>query len=313
MQLGATFSHPHLKWLGLDPMKAIKEYKKLGLKWIRLGCYWNEIEKIEGKFDFSNLDPLVEYCDKNKLKIILTVGMKAPRWPEYYIPNWLLKQLNYKKKKTITPKDAVLLEKILIFIRKCVEQYKKSSSIKVCQVENEPLDPSGPNYWSIHKSFLSTEIDAVIEFDKNTQTLINIWGNDMLPRLTHKKIPSTTDILGVDIYPKQYAQHINKYIGPRGTKTLMKHALSRFIKTDSLYITELQAEPWELGELVTNKDNPPSFTPTDFEKNLNYILEFKPKVIFLWGFEYWLWRKIKHNDNRYWSGAKKLTTKYGQD
>jgi hypothetical protein len=308
MQLGSTFSHPHLNWLELDPIKAIKEYKNLGFKWIRLGCYWNEIEKIEGKFDFSNLDPLVEFCENNKIKTVLTVGMKAPRWPEYHIPEWLIKKLSFKKKKIITPKDKVLLEKTLIFIESCVNHYKKLLSIQVWQVENEPLDPSGPDNWTINKNFLSTETNTVLKF--TDQILINLWGNDMLSRLTYKKIPTNTNILGIDIYPKQYAKHIKKYIGPRGTKTLFKLALSRFIETDSLYITELQAEPWEPGELVTNKDNPPSFTPTDFEKNLSYVLEFNPKVIFLWGFEYWLWRKIIHKDNRYWKSAKEVIKKY---
>lgn len=87
MQLGASFSHPHLKFLGIDPLEAIKEFNKLGLKWIRLGSYWSESEKTEGKYSFSNLDPLVEFCEKNNIKVVLTVGMKAFRWPEYYFLN----------------------------------------------------------------------------------------------------------------------------------------------------------------------------------------------------------------------------------
>ena len=53
MELGASFSHPHLKYLELDPLKAIKEFKSLNLEWIRLGCYWSEMEKVKNKFDFS--------------------------------------------------------------------------------------------------------------------------------------------------------------------------------------------------------------------------------------------------------------------
>src|SRR3990172_3690982 len=107
MKLGASFSHPHLIGLNIDPLKAIKEFKNLGLSWIRLGCYWNEIEKEQGKFNFSKLDLLIEYCEKNNLKVVLTIGMKAPRNPEYYIPNWLLKKLHLRKLSKIKLADIV--------------------------------------------------------------------------------------------------------------------------------------------------------------------------------------------------------------
>jgi len=51
MIIGASFSHPYLEYLKINPQNALKEFKKLGLRWIRLGCYWNEIEKTPGKFN----------------------------------------------------------------------------------------------------------------------------------------------------------------------------------------------------------------------------------------------------------------------
>ena len=97
MKLGASFSHVHLRSLGLNPLRAIEGFKTLNLPWIRLGCYWNEIEKQKGKYDFGNIEPLIEFCEKNNINVVLTIGMKASRWPEYYLPDWLEKKTKPKK------------------------------------------------------------------------------------------------------------------------------------------------------------------------------------------------------------------------
>src|SRR5689334_20584044 len=88
-ELGATFSHRHLKYLNLDIDTSLMKFKKIGLKWMRVCCYWSDIEEEESKFDFSEIDKIIRFCEKNNIKVIMTIGMKAPRWPEYYLPNWV--------------------------------------------------------------------------------------------------------------------------------------------------------------------------------------------------------------------------------
>lgn len=58
--------------------------------------------------------------------------MKAPRWPEYYFPSWVMDK---------TPEGA--REYVLQFIKTVIEKFKKYLCISAWQVENEPLDPSG--------------------------------------------------------------------------------------------------------------------------------------------------------------------------
>jgi hypothetical protein len=308
MQLGASFSHPHLRYLKLKPLTAIESFKSLGLNWIRLGCYWSDIEEKKGEFNFSELDPLVEYCNKNKIKIVMTVGMKASRWPEYYIPDWL--NFEGEKYHQIKKSDKKLHENTLRFIEKCIKRYKNYSSIKVWQIENEPLDPSGPLSFSISKDFLQDEIDLVRKIGNDKKIMINLWGNETLVRGTFLKKLKNVDIYGLDIYPRQYVEEINGYIGPKGGIFPLK-LISRYLKRNkSLWISELQAEPWEPDGLVTKRYNPPSFLPEHFEKNLEYSLKLNPEVILLWGFEYWLWRKEKKKDDRYWKEAKKIINNY---
>lgn len=146
MELGASFSHPHLQHLGLNPNKSLVEFKNLGLKWIRLGCYWDEIELRENKYSFEKLDPLLKYCNKNNLYVVLTVGMKTPRYPEYYIPKWILTKENPPRLSKISDKYKYLSERTINIINICVKRYKNLEALKVWQVENEPLDPSGDRY-----------------------------------------------------------------------------------------------------------------------------------------------------------------------
>ncbi len=127
MQIGASFSHTHLKSLGIAPLEALKAFKKLGLTWIRLGCYWNEIENKKGVFNFSKILPLVEYCEKNNINILMTIGMKAPRWPEYYLPEWLLSKTKIRKASTLSTDNSFLFTNTTSFVNNCVKKLKKSA------------------------------------------------------------------------------------------------------------------------------------------------------------------------------------------
>lgn len=310
MQLGASFSHRHLKYLGLDPQKALCEFKSLGLKWIRLSVYWDEIEPQKGEFDFTKLEAIIKYCEKHKINVVLTVGMKAQRHPEYYLPYWI----NGKVKTDVTRKitfeeNKELLDAVLKFIEMAVKHFKKYRCLKVWQVENEPLDSSGENWWRLDAKFLKSEVDIVRKLDPKRKILINLWGNELSIRKVYKQTIKLADIVGFDIYlrhPISFWKFFTKYIGPLDSKEKIKQ-IGKEIKDSGkeFWITELQTEPWEPNELVAKSDNPPSFLPEQLKTNLDYALTLSPNIILLWGFEYWYWRK-ENGDRRFWEEVKKL-------
>jgi hypothetical protein len=316
MTLGASFSHRHLSFLRINPSKALKAYKSLELKWIRLGCYWDEIEENENNFSFEKLDPLIDYCNKNKIKVLLTVGMKAPRHPEYYFPDWVDSKANFKKLSKIKTNNKKLLESTLNYIEAAIKHYKNNFDVNVWQVENEPLDPSGPNWLRIDYDFLKKEAELVRSLTPEKKVLINIWGNELGKRKLYKKAIRLADIIGLDIYLKHAFSlkgKFIKYIGPIDSKRNIKKIVEEIKKAGkSVWLTELQAEPWEQGEIVTSKIDPPSFPPEQFEKNLEYAGELDPKVTLLWGFEFWYMRKLK-GDPRYWNAAKDEIIKHIRD
>lgn len=307
MKLGASFSHPHIEHLGIDPMDALKEFESLGLKWIRLGCYWRDIEEKKGKYNFEGTEKLIRFCDKNDIDVVIAIGMKAPRYPEYYIPDYI--KLNVQKQ---IVDDKEVEERVLTFIKKCVETFANYNCVKVWQVENEPLDQSGPNSWKIDEKILKKEVNLVRKLDSSRKILINVWGNDLSERGVYKNVLSLADIVGLDLYTKHEFSvngKFEKYIGPNDSVSKIKEIAKEISQNTELWITELQAEPWE-PDIVSDKDNPPSFLPSSFEENMEYGVKLSPDVILLWGFEYWLYRKKKFNDERYWSEAIKAIKKY---
>ncbi len=290
MQLGATFSQHELTYLKLDIKKAAKEFSSLTFDWVRLACYWNETELKEGIFNFNELDSLVNFFEKTGTKIILTLGMKAPRWPEYYIPDWLIKDLNLTKNSEINLKNKPLLDKTLLFLEKVVNHYKNSKFIKIWQIENEPLDPSGENGWKLSKNFLKEEIDLTRKLDSSRKILINVWANELTKRGVYKDALDLSDIIGFDIYPNCPIKISDSKEKIHGVVNEIKN------KGKEFWITELQAEPWEKP-----------FNSKDIIDNFNLSSELEPEILLFWGFEHWLWKKLQ-GDEEYWQTAKSFLT-----
>lgn len=288
-KIGITFSQPHLEYLGIPIDLAIKEALKYNFSHIRLGAYWNRLEASLGHYDFRELLSLLNHFEKAQQPIILTLGVKAPRWPEFYWPDFIInKNTNNSETQTL----------LLRFIKQVIEETKSFTCITHWQIENEPLDPSGPENLTISKSFLKQEIELLKQLDSRP-VIINLWGNDLLVRGFFENAAELADEVGIDLYYKQFFTQIlgkNIYRGP----SQKDGALNKLIKSikKPVWITELQAEPWEKNEQNYLSKNPGSINPEQLKENILRANQLPVKEILLWGFEYWLWRK-QQGDNRY--------------
>lgn len=290
MLIGASYSKLHLEQLGIDPLKAIEEFNSLGLRWLRTSLYWNDIEKQKGHFDFSYYDKLFSRCAELNINIILSVGAKAIRWPEFYFPDWVDKK-EYKAD-------------LLNFIEVSTNHFKNYTNIKIWQVENEPLDPIWPSEQKIDLKLLKKEVDLFKVLDPNKVLLITVWGNELLERKNYKKIAKLADIIGLDLYLKRPDD--GRYLPPSDSQKKIKQIIESLQDENrKVYISELQAEPWEEDELISQQRTPPSFTPYDLKINFSYTKSLNVDGVFFWGFEYWLWKRM-NGDNRYWNEARSL-------
>ncbi|HVZ58356.1 MAG TPA: hypothetical protein VG935_01225 [Patescibacteria group bacterium] len=298
-RIGITLSTPHLEHLKIPLHEALSSAFSFNFSHIRLGAYWSHIEKRSGDYDFSELTQVLQLCEEQKQKIVMTVGAKAPRWPEFYWPPFVTKDLV----------NSQTQEQLFSFIRETIMTLQGFNCITHWQVENEPLDPSGPEQLAISAELLQREIELVRSLDSRP-IMVNVWGNDMLQRNLLPVAEELADIVGLDIYYKQFMQQVMQrsyYLGPRHTEKMLKNTLSHCAKP--IWIAELQAEPWEKNETDYLSDNPGSMHPLFLRKNIVKAQRLPIQEILLWGFEYWLYRVNKH-DRTYVELVKEVVARY---
>lgn len=305
MKLGTTFSSFHASKLHLPSSDVLSELLNFHFDLIRIGSYWSAYEKVENSFDYSELDHIVSKCQKNNQKIILTVGAKSPRWPEFHIPQWAMDKINHQSKITHpfhSPLENIS-DEIMRSVKHTVSHFKKYDCIQAWQVENEPLDPSGPNNWTIPLSLLEREIEIVKSIDTRP-VIINVWGNTLSERKLLSKIPSSADSIGVDLYYLVPDGNRDRYTAPKDSDVSINQQLQQLKKP--VFITELQAEPWENQH---HTGDTPSMNPQILEDNIHRVSDhIDAEAIMLWGFEYWYQQKIQ-GDSALWNTVKNLINK----
>lgn len=325
MSFGVTFSHRHFDMLSIDIDFALQKLIDLKIKYIRIGLYWDEIEKFKDKYDFVRVKKILDFCEINNIFVMPTIGCKAPRLPEFYFPFWIKNPyksvLSLDKSETFLDSNRKDQESLFNFISVSILELKKYSCIFSWQIENEPLDPSPPFFKSIPIEILRKEIEIAKNLDSRP-IHINFWGNDFVERNLLAEISDEIDTIGVDLY--FYIRNFFNY-DSNLSKSKVKEIFDILKNSGKeFWITELQAEPWEFLPFEFKllpfyekklRENPKAFLKTtnivgtkfktksmDIEKlkkNFEIVKTIGFENIFFWGFEYWLWREKEFGDRSY--------------
>ncbi|MBU2109518.1 EamA family transporter [Patescibacteria group bacterium] len=296
-----TFSTKFSRQLGLDWQKNFEAIlDEIKPSKIRLVAYWDEIEKEPGQFDFSETDWLIQKTQEKNIPVILTVGLKVPRWPECHEPKWAKLQNSNDK-----------LQSILIFIEKAVERYKNYPNLYAWQVENEPFLFFG-ECGTIDKKILDEEISLVKSLDPEHPILITDGGEAGL----WYKAARRGDIFGTTMYRNVYPRFIGPIFGnieyPISPAFFrIKEKITRFLINDyskRFIVIELQAEPWSHVELVKTpiEEQIKLFSPEYFKDTIRYAKETGFDEYYLWGAEWWYWMKENQDHPEYWEEARDL-------
>jgi len=315
VRIGTSYSPLQSEYFGMDWKKTYIEVLEAGFDIIRLGSYWNQIERSEGVYDFSALDWQIKEAELRGIPVVLTVGMKAPRWPEYFLPEWLLKEVRLPERKDVS-KNKKVRNLTLGFIEKVVTRYKEEPTISVWQVENETLNRIGDKSWYIGTDFLKEEVELVRKLDERKRPILvtsATYPNKFLRILAKlfacanpiEQYIEIADIIGINVYPTigQKFFKIGIYFKTNKEERIKYFtSVKNYIEKNGkeVWVTELQAEPWEPGHLVyTNEKVPISGDPKETEQ---FFLEMKDigiRTIFFWGVEYWRFREWKHKDKEW--------------
>ena len=298
---GVTFSSRYAEQIGLKWREVyLKTLDELGAKNIRIVAYWDEIEKTEDNYDFSNIKFQLDEAEKRKLNIILAIGRKIPRYPECFEPQW------WKDLPSNNLRDQALLE----YVKKLVNTFKSYKSIKMWQVENEPFWPFGNcKIPEIKKEIVLKEIELVRNLDSRP-ILVQDSGEGGFWRPTYEM----GDYLGISMYRKIWYDFWGVFMGkfiyfqyPLSHWTYKIKANLVGVPMDKIIITELQGEPWgptinsELSDDEVNK----TMSRNDFLSTLSYAQKSGFKDLYLWGVEWWYFEEL-HGNSFYWDTAKAL-------
>jgi len=292
---GITFSQKYAEELGLDFKKVyldiINELKPENL---RLVAYWGYLEPEKGKFNFDDLDWQIKEAEKQNKKIILAIGHRVPRWPECHQPDWTnsLNQENFQNS-------------LLDYLKEVVNHYKSSPSIVTWQVENEPLLSVFGQCPKPDRNFLKKEIELVKTLDPTRPILVTDSGELSL----WLRSSGLSEIFGTTLYRIVWNKYIGwfKHLYPPVFYTLKANFVKKFLGTKEVMIIELQAEPWGVGgRPITDipfDQEIKHFDLKQFKSNLEFAKKTGIKQIYLWGAEWWYWRKTKGDDS-FWQLAK---------
>jgi len=297
---GVNFSSKYVERdLGLNWKEAyLKILDDLGVKKLRLMAYWDEIEKEEGIYDFSNLDFELSEAQKRGVEVILVMGRKVPRWPECHDPEFI---------KNKTTEEAKL--QLLKLLTAEVNHFKNYTNITTYQVENEPFFPFGECKRIISDpKFVEQEIALVKSLDFSRPILIQdsgetgIWSftkklGDILGISMYRHVIFTTPIFNKDIYVT-YPFTPNWYL-----------AKAKFfgINPKDVIVTELQGEPWGTKPIVelSQEEIDKTMSPEKFTKIIKYAQDSKITPIYFWGVEWW-YKEYLNGNPFYWETAKTL-------
>ncbi|MDQ3704192.1 MAG: beta-galactosidase [Chloroflexota bacterium] len=313
-RLGTTFSQIQCKYLELDYMETFKQVCSLGLDTIRLCSYWNEIEPSQGVYYFDILDWLLDTADEYSLDVVLTVGMKAPRWPEYHFPAWIEERFDTRITDKPIDADPVLASITLDFIEQVVEHTKWRSNIRYWQVENEALNALGVTAGRyLSPEFVQQEVDLVRRLSNSGQGIlltnsINLGVENSEPiTQAFKATLDMADAVGVNVYTRipsgrsSYDEPV-----PAFWRRLASWQHKLHLSNKEAWIAESQAEPWEDGSLVAiDQKDYLSSTPEMATELAVRLAQLGYGTILLWGCEYWYWHK-KRNNSSWWDSIESL-------
>ena len=276
---------------------------QLGLDPLRLSAYWDDIEAS----GYDALDWQLAEAERAGRSVLLTVGMKAQGWPEFYLPARLVLP-GMLAGRDVMLDAGELADAVLEFLRATVQRYRGSRALLAWQVENEPLNRSGPSRWWIGPEFLAREIAAVRELDPGRPVALNVFahfnrrvdvrssrygfqlrrflrGSGYVPEEEALTLLRPGDVLGLDVYRRIGYRLLGLDLVTRAARTWAasaarwrERAAAALVRA---WIMEAQAEPW---------GPPRSCRPDHIAGTLGPLREAGFDTMLLWGVEHWLAR-----------------------
>lgn len=292
---GVTFSQFYAaEELGLDWRAAyLALLNELKPRKLRLIAYWQYVEPQPDELRFADLDFQVAEAAHRGIPVTLAFGYRVPRWPECHWPEWVRRE---------TP-DAFRAE-VKEYLADVVAHFKDTAIVERWQVENEPLFAFFGVCPPPDEAFLDEELAVVRATDPSRPIVLTDSGEFS----TWRKLVGRADIIGTTLYRTVWNQYTGwwTHLWPPSWYTFRAWMAER-AGADRAIIVELQAEPWAAGNrsivTVPFDEQTERFDLAEFSRTMIFARATGLPEIYLWGAEWWYWRKLQ-GDPSFWEKGK---------
>lgn len=296
LQLGVSFIPDYAQSLGVSPEDTLDNLLAIGVRQFRLVSYWSDGEPTKGQYDFSQLDWQFSKAEAAHAQIILTVGLRQPRWPECHIPSWVGDE----------PVN-VWQPQLENYMTAVVTRYQHSPSLQSYQLENEYFLKGFGSCTNFDRSRLVSEYKLVKKLDPAHPIIVG-RSNNALGFPVGQPQP---DRFSISVYKRvwdaglthrylEYPQPAWFYGYIAGVQQLFNHR--------DMMLAELQAEAWPPnGQTIPHTslaEQNKSFNTARFKDRIAYGKATGMRQIELWGAEYWYYRLRVLHDPSLWNVAE---------
>ena len=249
--------------------------------------------------------------------MVVTVGMKAQGWPEFAIPERLSPAT--PPGDDVGAPEAGLRGPVLDLVEATIERYRGRPVVTAWQVENEPLNRSGPRRWWIGPDLVRAEIATARRTDPTRPLILNVFAafnrrldvaasrhgiRRLLGLDAHQPegealaLLNPGDVLGLDVYRR--IGHVRggrrRYVASsRWAANAARWRERAAAQGKHAWIVEAQAEPWEPSE--GRADPPESCRPEHVVETVTTLRRAGYDTVLLWGVEHWLAREVAGDES----------------
>jgi hypothetical protein len=297
LQMGVSFIPDYAESLGVNPQQNMQALLNIGVREFRLTSYWSDIEPTPGHYDFSQLDWEFALAQKYHAKIILSVGLRQPRYPECHPPSWV---------NTADP-ESQWEPQLKQFMTQVVDRYKNSPSLYQYQVENEYFLQGFGTCNNDDRTRLVSEYNLVAKLDPKHEILITRSNN----ALGWPVGQPHSQLYGISIYRRTWDANLThrylEYPFPAFYYGFLA-GIEKIVWHKQMVIHELQAEAWApngktIPEISLAEQNK-SINAARLKNQFSFGRSTGMKQIELWGGEYWYYRMVVLHDPSLWNVAK---------
>jgi len=294
---GVTFVPDYAQSLGVNPQQTMAALIGIGVRQFRLTSYWSDIEPTEGTYNFSQLDWEFAQADAAHAKIILTVGLRQPRWPECHPPSWINTS---ESSKNWEPQ-------LLSFMAKVINRYKNNPALQGWQLENEYFLKGFGNCTNYSRNRLVKEYNLIKKLDPSRPIIIGRSNN----ALGFPINAPTPNVYGISVYKRVWDANVThryiEYPFPSWFYAFLA-GVQEMYTHKNMIIDEMQAEPWPPhGQTIPQTslaEQNKSLNATRLANRFAFGKATGMKDVIMWGAEYWYYRKVVLHDPSVWNVAK---------